>query len=473
MAAGAALLDLVRTSRVPLTEQIVDGLSRLIERRQLAHGMRLPSVRRLASQLGVSAFTVVTAYDRLAARGVIEPRPGAGFFVARRTADPGLARIETPPETPDTALSLARAALDLAPIAVPAGAGYLPPEWMADGLPPSLLAKIARDHGLLAPCPAPGLPALREQLALRLRGNGIEADTGNVVVSLGATQAFDLIGRALLAPGDCVVVEDPGYFVLFAQLARHGLRLLAVPRRHDGPDLDALEALCRLHRPRAIFVQTLLHNPTGTTMSPANCHRLLTLAERYEALVVEDDAYGDLAEPGAVRLAQIDGLRRVLHVGSFTKTLSPGFRVGFVAAPLGIVPRLVEEKLLSVLTGPALPEAVIAEALATGRFRRHIGRLRQRLAKSRPHARKALVAAGLAVEDDPGQGLFLWARLPDRADPDRLLRDARENGILLAKGGLFSPTGGYGRHFRFNAAHAGHPDLGRFLQSRLGTAQPR
>jgi DNA-binding transcriptional MocR family regulator len=461
------MLSLVRASRVPLTDQIVDELAAMIERRQLAEGTRLPSVRRLSRQLGVSAFTVVTAYDRLAARGAIEPRAGTGFFVARR-ADPGLARIEAPPETPDTALSLARAALDLGPIAVPAGAGYLPPEWMADGLPPSLVAKVARrEGGLILPCPAPGLPALREQLVQRLQQNGIPAKIENVAVTLGATQAFDIIARALLAPGDAVVVEDPGYFVLFAQLARHGLRLLAVPREEDGPDLDAIEELCRLHRPRAIFVQTLLHNPTGTSISPAKCHRLLTLAERHEALVVEDDAYGDLAEPGSIRLAQIDGLERVLHVGSFTKTLSPGFRVGFVAAPAGILPRLIEEKLLSVLSAPALPEAVIAEALATGRFRRHIGQLRRRLARARAQAGKALAAAGIQVEPDAAEGLFVWARVPEHVEVDALVRAGREAGILLAKGALFSPSGRHSQHLRFNAVHASSPVLGRFLSSRI------
>ena len=463
------MLDLVRTSRVPLTDQIVVGFTTMIERRQLAEGTRLPSVRRLSRQLGVSAFTIVTAYDRLAASGVIEPRAGTGFFVARRTADTSLARIEAPPETPDTALSLARAALDLGPIAVPAGAGYLPSDWMADGLPPSLVTKVARrEGGLLSPCPAPGLPALREQLVQRLQQNGIPAATDNVAVTLGATQAFDVIARSLLAPGDAVVVEDPGYFILFAQLARHGLKLLPVPREADGPDIDALEEACRLHRPRAIFVQTLLHNPTGTTISPAKCHRLLTLAERHDALIVEDDAYGDLAEPGALRLAQIDGLKRVLHVGSFTKTLSPGFRVGFVAAPAGLVPRLVEEKLLSVLSAPALPEAIVAEALATGRFRRHIAQLRRRLARARSEAGKALEEAGILLDPDRGQGLFLWGRVPETVDVDRLVRSGREAGILLAKGTLFSPSGRHSHHLRFNAVHASNPALGRFLRTEIG-----
>lgn len=462
------MLDLVRTSKIPLTNQIVDGLAAMIQQGQLAEGTRLPSVRRLSRQLGVSAFTVVTAYDRLAASGTIEPRAGTGFFVSRRAADPGLASIEAPPETPDTALSLARAALDLAPIAVPAGAGYLPPEWMADGLPASVVAKVARrEGGILSPCPAPGLPALREQLVQRLQQNGVPARIGNVVVTLGATQAFDVIIRSLLAPGDTVVVEDPGYFVLFAQLARAGLKLLAVPRDADGPDMEALEEICRLHRPRAIFVQTLLHNPTGTSISPAKCHRLLTLAEKHDALIVEDDAYGDLAEAGAIRLAQIDGLERVLHVGSFTKTLSPGFRVGFVAAPLGLVPRLIEDKLLSVLSAPALPEAIIAEVLGTGRFRRHIAQLRRRIDKAHAQARKALAATGIRIDGDRSEGLFLWTRVPDEVDVDALVRRGREAGILLAKGALFSPSGRHSQHLRFNAYHASNPMLGKFLAREI------
>jgi DNA-binding transcriptional MocR family regulator len=460
------MLDIDRNSDIPLTDQIAEAIAGRIGRRELVEGGRLPSVRRLAQKLGVSAFTVAGAYDRLTARGLIDARPGSGYFVARASV-PVPALIEAPPETPETMLGLVKATLDLAPIAVPAGTGYLPAQWMEEALPASAVARVCRDgRTLQSPCPAPGLTALREQLAGRLGQLGIAASVPNVVVTIGASQAFDLILKALLVPGDAVVVEDPGYFVLFTQLARRGLKLLPMPRQADGPDLDALEELCRLHRPRAIFVQTLLHNPTGGSISPQKCHRLLTLAERHDAMVVEDDAYGDLADANAVRLAQIDGLHRVLYVGSFTKVLSPALRVGFVAAPAALVPRLVEEKLLSIITGSALPEALVADALASGRFRRHATRLRQRLDRAKGLAFPALTTAGLRVAPGGG-GLFLWAEAPHGVDIDALVREARGEGILLAKGGLFSPAGQPSSHLRINAAYATAPALTRFLGERL------
>jgi DNA-binding transcriptional MocR family regulator len=297
---------------------------------------------------------------------------------------------------------------------------------------------------------------------------GVRAGAGNVLVTFGASHAFDLIIRGLLAPGDAVLVEDPGYFVLFAQLRRAGIRLLPVPRGADGPDLDVLDELCRTNRPRAMFVQTLVHNPTGTSMSPAICHRLLALAERHQFLVIEDDVYGDLAEDRDLRLAGIDEMRRVIHVGSMTKVLGPGLRVGFLAAEPALVERLVEVKILSVLSGTTLPELLVAEVLESGRFRRHTERLRQRLGKVRGLAVKALADAGVAVDRIPSSGMFLWGRVPESVDVGRLVIAAVKEGVLLAHGKLFSPTGSATQHLRFNVGYAADPGLGRFLGAAIG-----
>jgi DNA-binding transcriptional MocR family regulator len=460
------MLELVRASPVPLGDQIVDGFAGMIEQRKLAEGTRLPSVRQLARKLGIGVFTVVTAYDRLVARGLIEPRQGTGFFVARQAV--ALPAAIEQASTLDTVIGLARAALEVDHVAVPAGSGFLPPAWLAEAAPTGVQSRVLRrPEAMFGPAPPQGHAALREQLSDRLRLQGITASPGHIIVTFGASQAFDLVGRALMAPGDAVLVEDPGYFVLFAQLTRLGLRLLPVPRLADGPDLDAVETLCRLHRPRALFTQTLLHNPTGSNTSPAKCHRLLGLAEKYEFLIVDDDVYGDFAEDRDLRLAQIDELNRVVHVGSYSKVLGPGLRVGFAAAASPIVERLVEQKILSVLSGATLTESVVAEVLASGRFRRHAEHLRRRLAKSRAAAARALTAAGVIIDQLPAGGMFLWGRVPDHIDVGVLVRQAREAGILLANGRFFSPTGGSATHLRFNAAHATDPTLLRFLERRL------
>jgi DNA-binding transcriptional MocR family regulator len=267
-----------------------------------------------------------------------------------------------------------------------------------------------------------------------------------------------------------VLVEDPGYFVLFEQLRAHHVRLIGVPRHADGPDLEALEAACRAHRPRAFFMQTLVHNPTGSSAEPGQCHRILSLAEQYGFAVVEDDVYGDLYEGPAVRLAQIDGLRHVIYVGSYTKLIGPALRVGFVAADLALVTRLIERKVLSVLSGSTLLEAYVSEVLDGGRYKRHVEQVRTRLARMRRDARVALESAGVEFAADPGEGMFLWGRVPEAAPVDELVRRARERSILLARGSLFSPEEGCKQWLRFNVAHSTSAPLVRFLRESLRAA---
>jgi DNA-binding transcriptional MocR family regulator len=327
-------------------------------------------------------------------------------------------------------------------------------------------------------CPPQGLTELREHISNKLVQQGIAVGPANIVTTAGASQAFDLICRILLSPGDAVLVEDPSYFVLFEQLRSHHARLVPIPRRVDGPDLDSLEEACRTHRPRAFFLQTLLHNPTGTTIDPSRCHRILSLAEKYGFAIVEDDIYGDLHEGTPIRLAQIDGLRHVIYVGSFTKLVGPALRVGFVATESALVAQLVERKVLSTLSGSALLEAFVSEVLSSGRYRRHVQQVRARLARMRNDSLRALQSAGVDFETPAGQGIFLWGRLPDSLDMDALVQRARERSILLAKGALFSPVGHAGghsvedksHHMRFNAAYGTAPELVHYLSQSLKAA---
>ena len=459
------MFELSRNSPVPLVEQIVERVQKLIDDGQLAEGSRLPSIRKLSRMVGASAFTVVEAYDRLVARGLIESRSGRGFYVARRPPTDLLATIEATADPAVNALSLARAALTEHKDIIAAGSGFLPASWLMEIAPGSVMMRLARSRRpqTWLPCPPQGLPELREQIAARLVQRGIAAGPANIVTTYGASQAFTLLGQILLSPGDAVLVEDPGYFVLFEQLRSHHVRLVPVPRDADGPDLEALEAACRAHRPRAFFVQTLLHNPTGSSIAPARCHRILSLAEQYGFAIVEDDVYGDLYEGPAVRLAQIDGLRHVIYVGSFTKLMGPALRTGFIAGDSALVARIVETKVLSVLSGSALLETFVSEVLDNGRYRRHVEAIRARLARARRDARRALESAGIVFDDRGGEGLFLWGRLPDSVDVNDLVRRARERSILLAKGELFSPSGGCTQWLRFNAPHSVAPELLRFL----------
>jgi DNA-binding transcriptional MocR family regulator len=463
------VFELSRESAIPLVDQIAERITRLVQHGQLSAGARLPSIRKLAKLVGASPFTVVDAYDRLVARGLIESHAGRGFFVTRQRPATPLAAIEALPDTGSDALALARLSLSQSAELIAAGSGFLPENWLLEAAPSSILTRLSRGRRSQAwqPCPPQGLLELREQIASRLAQHGIAASAPNIVTTFGASQAFDLLARILLTPGDTVLVEDPGYFVLFEQLRSHHVRLIPIPRRPDGPDLEALEAACRAHRPRVFFTQTLLHNPTGTSAEPANCHRVLTLAEQFGFAVVEDDVYGDLYEGTGVRLAQIDGLRHVIYVGSYTKLIGPSLRVGFVAADLALVSQLVERKVLSVLSGSALLECFVSEVLDSGRYKRHVDQVRARLARMRRDARAALESAGISFDSGVGEGMFLWGRLPDSIPVDELVRRAREKSILLAKGSLFSASQGCSQWLRFNVAHSASAPLVRFLGDEI------
>jgi len=466
------MFELARNSEIPLVDQICERVTQLVRHGQLPAGARLPSIRKLARQVGASPFTVVDAYDRLVARGLLESRAGRGFFVTQRRLSPPLVAVEALGDAGSDALALARLCVSHPADVVAAGSGFLPESWLLEAASAGLLTRLARGRRLRpwVPCPPQGLMELREQIAARLVQQGIAASAANILTTYGASHAFDLLARILFAPGDAVLVEDPGYFILFEQLRAHHLRLVPVPRRADGPDLEALEAACRAHRPRAFFMQTLVHNPTGYSAEPAHCHRILSLAEQYGFAIVEDDVYGDLYEGPAVRLAQIDGLRHVIYVDSYTKLIGPSVRVGYVAADAALVARLVERKVLSVLSGSTLLECVVSEVLDGGRYKRHVEQTRARLARMRRDARAGLESAGVRFEPAAGEGIFLWGQLPETVAVDELVKRAWQHSILLARGSLFSSAQNCTQWLRFNAAHSNSPPLVQFLRAALRAA---
>lgn len=467
------MLMLDRRSAVPLAEQIEAGLRALIEAGRLAPGVRLTSIRQLAAQLAVSPNTVVSAYDRLMADGVIESRGTAGYFVCETGpawVHDGL--LEAGEE--QDAVWLAQQSHDQPAGVLLASSGALPPAWLEDAVPASLVHRALAQcvGGMAARCPPQGLPALRERLAMLMRSNGVAVDASRVLTTQGGTQAIDLICRALLQPGDAVVVEDPGYHLLFGRLRQARVRIVPVARGPEGLDLQQLEAACIEHRPRLMFVQSVLHNPTGWSCSAANLHRVLMLAERHDVLIAEDDAHGQLHPGQPTRLAQLSGLARVVYYSSFCKVLSPALRMGWLAAEPELLKPLLREKMYSILTTPALNEQVLLQVLSTGRLRKHIERLQQKLGLARVVAARQLRQAGIVLDHPAEGGLWLWGRVPDGVDLGLLTRDAYRNGILLAGGTTFraepAPADG---HLRFNVVYSQHVRLAEYLSQRLQAVQ--
>ena len=369
-------LELRTAPNAPLVEQVVTGVRQHIESRLLRPGARLPSIRTLAANHRISRFTVVEAYDRLVASGHVESRRGSGFYV-------------TTPAVPETAVERSgglERAVDLANLIAEVvsddarvafmgrklyAGGCLPNDWQEESGIRRHARQVAAsgievtDFGT-----ALGYPPLRDYIARRIGDLGIGVPASQVLLTAGATQGFDLLIRYLLAPGDAVLVDDPGYYNLFGHLKLAGVRLLPVPRGPDGPDLAVLAQLAVAHQPKAYFTMSVLNNPTCTNIQPAIAHRLLQLAAQHRFNIVEDDIFSDFASNAPPRLAALDRLERTFYLGSYSKTLSSSLRVGFVAASADAIAALTRMKLLVTMTTSAFAERVVHEMLAGGHFRK-------------------------------------------------------------------------------------------------------
>jgi DNA-binding transcriptional MocR family regulator len=453
---------------LPLVEQITGFLRTRIDERHLRAGTRMPSIRRFAEDNGVSRFTVVEAYDRLVAQGYLESRRGSGFYVRERPQP--VRRAE--PRAPATAridvvwlLHHLYAANDDREVVL-AGSGCLPESWLDEEmLHAGLRALARREPSALTGYGTPrGYAPLRNLLQVYLAELEIRAAPDNIVLTAGASQALDLVARYFLQPGDAVLVDDPGYYVLFGRLAAMGIRPIGVPRTAAGLDVERLDALAGEHKPRLFMTNSVLHNPTGTSLSAADAHRVLRLAEAHDFHIVEDDILADLHPGRAHRIAQLDQLNRVIYVGSFSKTLGAGLRVGFLAAHPDLARDLTAQKMLASLTTPELGERLVYQVLSDGYYRKHADHVRARLARALEPAIRNLERAGLTLFHEPAAGMFLWAHAGEHRDAETLAAAAEHEGIILAPGSLFSPSQSRSPWMRFHVAYSGNPKLARFFE---------
>ncbi|MFM7330995.1 MAG: PLP-dependent aminotransferase family protein, partial [Brachymonas sp.] len=413
---------LMRTTQQTLTEQLVARFSERIRSRLLAAGSRLPSVRECARQQEVSPHTVVAAYDQLVASGLVEARKQKGFYVrdvhvlkqneplagmeSSQSATKSVASeaLHHRPRIDATALIRGMFARNNHTAGSPAlahlqpGMGVLPPEWMESDFLGPAVRKVSQGRNLLDASLRYGEPlgdtSLREALSVKLRDLALDVPRSRIITTLGATQALDIVSRTLLKAGDYVMVEEPGWAVEFARLDALGMRILPVPRTADGPDLNVMARYCEEHSPKLYVSVSVLHNPTGACLSPSSAHRILQLANRHDFHVVEDDTYSHMAPPHAARMCALDGLQRTIYVSGFAKILAPNWRIGYMATPEHLTERLLDTKLLTSLTTPALLEKALAHCIAEGQLRKHSERVRARLDAARSRAVRLALQAG-------------------------------------------------------------------------------
>ena len=443
-----------RAATETLTEQLAGRFAARIRDRLLAPGTRLPSVRQCAAQHQVSPSTVVAAYDQLLAGGLVEARRNRGFYVRdwARKVPPALAESAQAATETRAAVDPTEARRLSAPISAATlmrgmfgadgkpqpGMGVLPPDWLDNDFMAAALRRAASGSGLRDSSvrygDPRGDPQLRQVLAARLQAQGIAATPAQIVTTVGATQALDIVSRTLLRPGDPVMVEEPGWSVEFARLDALGMHILPVPRRADGPDLAVMARYCEAHAPKLFVSVSVFHNPTGYCLSPGSAHQVLQLAQQHNFHVVEDDTYSHIAPEHATRLSVLDGLRRTIYVSGFAKILAPNWRVGYLAAPPDLVERLLDTKLLSTLTTPSILEKALALCIDQGQLRRHAERMRLRLAQARSRSVQLALEAGCTFAAEPA-GLFGWVETG--VDTDVLAQRMLDEGYLLAPGALF------------------------------------
>jgi DNA-binding transcriptional MocR family regulator len=309
---------------------------------------------------------------------------------------------------------------------------------------------------------------VREHLSVLLGDVGISVGPSQILLTTGASQALDFIIRLLLRPGDVALVDEPGYYNLFGMLRLQGVQVVGVPRNRDGPDIDALERLVALHQPKIYFVQTVMHNPTGTTMAPHIAFRVLQLAERCDFTLVEDDVFSDLQSDPTPRLATLDQLQRVIYVRSFSKTLSGSLRVGFIASQPGLIESLADIKMLTSITSSEFTERLIYLMLVDGHYRKYLARLRARLDEARFNTIRTFERIGIELFAEPADGMYLWARFPQIRDSLALAERVAREGLMLAPGTMFYPQLDLSPWIRFNVALCDNPRIQRWFE-RIST----
>ncbi|WP_213957147.1 PLP-dependent aminotransferase family protein [Variovorax sp. dw_954] len=430
-------------------------------------GDRIPSVRRTGESRGVSASTVFQAYYLLEARGLIRARDRSGYYVAEGgpRAAPPETELTSQPDGESVALDVSEHVFSILEASmtrevVPFGSAFPSPLLFPLPRLGQILAASAKklDPWSTVDDLTPGSAALRRQIALRYLANGVNVPADEIVITNGALEALNLCLGAVTQPGDSVIVESPTFYAALQALERMGLRAIEVPTHpREGIELGALEQALVRHKPSACWLMTTFQNPLGSLMPAAKKKALVELLTRHQVPLIEDDVYAELyfgdRQPAPAKAFDTEGL--VLHCSSFSKSLAPGYRIGW-AAPGRFTRNVARRKLTSTLNTAVPTQLALATYLERGGFDKHLRNLRQTLATQQATFAQAVghyFPEGTRATRPLG-GYFLWLELPKHVDALDLHRRALAQGISVAPGPVFSATRGFGNHLRLNYGHA-------------------
>ena len=434
------------------TQQVINHVNDNIHWQIYKKGERIPAVRELAKTLGVSAYTVSQAYDKLVAQGVLYAKQGSGYFVAIPNQQ-ALASIDVPVlnnNVLETGWLLQHLFNDF-PASHCSGSGLLSPDWL---YPQNLLLKGHKNacktlnfvygYGSLQ-----GYLPLREQLSRQLADINIFAHADSMVTTCGVSSAIEMIAKANCQVSDTVVVDDPTWFWIIGCLQQLGLKVIGVNRGEKGVDIAQLEDVLATYQPKLYITNSVLHNPTSFNLPPNNIFEVLRLMDKYDCYVVEDDIYSYFCDDkNVMRYATLDGLKRVFYVTGVSKVLGGNWRVGLICCPQAKLEAILRQKMLSNMTCPEMTERTICEIWQDNAFKKHIATMQRQLRDAHYALKQQLADINLNYPNHSMQGLFVW--LDVDVDSKALALQAYKDGWLVAPSHLFSPTAKHNTHIRLN-----------------------
>ncbi|SNB46253.1 PLP-dependent aminotransferase family protein [Geobacter sp. DSM 9736] len=447
----------------PLYEQVAARVASMVAQGTFRPGDKIPSVRALSRQFRVSISTVTEAYGLLEDRGLISPRPQSGYYVRPRLSSPPRTPEISPSQlnpTPVTLSDVAFAVMQdvMNPDFLPLGAAIPNPEFLPVDTLARMMAMECRRHPKqsIAYHMPPGYERLRKQIARRMMAAGCSLKPDGIIVTDGCTEAVHLALRAVCRPGDTVAVDSPTFFNTLQAMENLGLRVLEIPSDPEtGMSLEALRYAADNNTIRACMIVGNFNNPLGSLMPESRKRELAGFLARRDIPLIEDDIYGDLSHddqrPTVVKAYDEKGL--VLLCSSFSKSLAPGYRIGWIA-PGRFYREIARLKSVTTLAGAAPTQMAVAEFLANGGYDRHLRRLR------RIYARQVLLMGEAVARSFPEgtrvtrpAGSFkLWVEMPEGFDSLKLHEMARADRISIAPGPLFSARDRFRNCLRLNAA---------------------
>lgn len=475
-----------RHAEKPIYLQIRDRLSRLIKSGTFKTGDRLPSIRSLAKNIQVNKLTVIEAYSILEADGLIHARPGSGYFVNSITAKTVIGKsnfapiqeVVIPENKSASFFDIYQLSVQVKnhPQAIDFSSGFPISSGLKD-LPRHARRAMKQVTESLFNYDFPqGQPVLRQQIAQMLIQLGLEVSADDLIVTNGSKQGLSLVMNYYLQPGDWIITESPTYYGTLDVITNIGARIIGIPMQGSGMNLELLEQYLQSHRPKLIYTVSTLQNPTGITTTLQHRQKLLALAEQYECLILEDNAYEGLNfQPVPPPIKSLDRSDSVIYTGTFSKTLMPGLRVGYLLATGKSYRPLLKQKLFHDLHVSTVSQAIVSEYLASGHYRHHLNHLRTNNLLSRNAMLQGLenYFPEEATWTIPNGGLFLWVQLPAEVSLVSLARQAWSENVFIYPGLPFFPGQKGYNALRLNFSHPpetidrGIATLGKLLKQHL------